>query len=243
MERSRSDNPLLKWVDPSLFGIFFLLACFASGVLFLGIGFGEGYFSRQLCFGRGCWEEFSSLFSLPLVVLEYSVKLIVAYSAAFGILVAVRSYLETKRVATSQVHLASRAAFEGFVSSRTARLRHLTPGVVSVDTWYSFMYPGSNRGDLELNPAYVALMHDIRRFVGRTDAFIEKVGRGYRHDRYQGPIMEKLLNVGIDISGTSRLDFFSLERESFQLINDVNRVFCADLCPEPIVPSISHGIP
>lgn len=243
MERSRFEAPLLKWVDPSHLGIFLLLSCFTATLLFLAIGFGEGYFSRQLCFGAGCWEEFCRLFSLPLVVVEYSLKIVVAYSAAFGILVAVKNYIETRRVATSQVHLANRSAFESFVSSRVARCRHLTPASISIDAWYSFMYPGSNRGDLEPNVEYIDLMRDIRRLVARTDALIMKVGRGYRHDRYQGPIMDKLSKLGIDISGCSRLDFFALERESFQIINEVNRAFCPDLRIDSIVPSVAHGIP
>jgi len=209
----------------------------------LAVGIGEGYFYRSLCFGEGCWEEFSRLFSMPISVAVLAGKALVAYSAVAGILVAVNNYVETRRVASAQVHLASRSSFERFVLDELSKMTYLSAANVSIHAWYAAIYPDSARGDLGVAAGYLKILDDVRLFAAKTDSFIVKAGRGYRHDRYHGPVIEMLGKFGFDLAGSSRLEFFSLEREAFSLINATNSVFCSEASFANLQPSRAHGIP
>lgn len=243
MRASKSNDSLLHLVDRRLFGCAALVVVLLSSVTFLSVGFGDEYFSRRLCFESGCWEEFVNLFSLPIALLVNGIKLLVAYSAIAGILVAVNTYVETRRMAVSQVHFSDAAAFKSFVNSAISKKHYLTPDKVSIETWYAMMYPGSRGGDLSLSSDYQNLLEELRAFSDKTDALILKAGRGYRHDRYHGAVIGKLRRLGFDLSSYSRLDFFSLERESYELINDVNAAFCPEQECTRLKPSMAHGIP
>lgn len=194
-------------------------------VSFFSIGIGDGYFSEEICTSRECQKSFTEAFAIPFLILEYGLKSLGAMIALGGLIVAIGGYVANYRLACTQIHHQSILEFKNFISKKIEGNKFLVKECVDPDTWYFYALPNSQLGELTPSQNYEETIDKINTLIEKTNVAITKFRDNYRHWHYLSQLKEELEKIGIKIHDIDRYELYTLEKEAFTLINNVNTIF------------------
>ena len=215
-----------------------VLAVIVAGSIFFVISFnatGEssGLFQQRICFENSCLERFYKTFKYTLqipVITGSAVALLITFG---GVLIALQSYLATKRASALSNHLSHISIFTNYLYTEIDKRDLLSRGSFDVLQWYNLIYKNSRNGDLSISREYKEAIRAINSVILHSNSLVSKVKPGeFRYKPHQESMINALSALGIKLTFTPRLAFYDIEGQIFDIIDIVNKSFC--LPSEPL---------
>ncbi|HIH5816567.1 TPA: retron Ec48 family effector membrane protein [Escherichia coli] len=233
---------LLKKIDSHSLRI--LLLCLIT-IVTLGImlfvtsfiltGMQEGFFNRSFCFNNTCISNFTKGYSQSILILQATFILLGLVASIGGIVVALLGYTNSVSVSALGNHISHFKIFQEYLSYEINKRDRLSASSFDIFKWYNIIFNKSHSGSTSISQDYCNLIVKLNSAISDSNTACSLAKSGsFSYVRHQNNITNLLRNFGIIHPRLPRNDYYEVEDQVFELIDNMNREFCYSSSIEPL---------
>lgn len=209
-----------------IFIIILLVGMLSSFVFFLFSLY--HYRDYSFCIQPGCLEKFLSLHSDSLKILNWTISLLVSYSAISAIIVALLSYINSTSSSALGAHISHYKVFQEYLNFELARKAKIEPSSINSLQWYNLIFDKSRLGSTTVSDNYKNQISKLNQVISDSNNKSDKAQDGsFSYKEHQGKIIFEVSKMGIRLERAPRNDFYVIESELLELIAVINVEFCS----------------
>ncbi|HEK2789087.1 retron Ec48 family effector membrane protein [Proteus mirabilis] len=231
----RIDSPPLRYLLLCLITIISLgIILFITSLFFTGIQ--EGFFSRSFCFHNTCISNFTKGYSQSILILQATFILLGLVASIGGIVVALLGYTNSVSVSALGNHISHFKIFQEYLSYEINKRDRLSPSSFDIFKWYNIIFNKSRSGSTSISQDYRDLIIKINSAITESNNACSHAKSGsFSYVKHQINITTLLRDFGITHPRLPRNDYYEVEDQVFELIDNINREFCYSSSIEPLV--------
>ncbi|MFP1792704.1 retron Ec48 family effector membrane protein [Lonsdalea quercina] len=216
----------LKKLIWSLYAITFL-GIITSVVSITLTGYQEKYFNRSLCFNNTCIKTALDGFSQSFLIIQATLSILVTVATVGGIFVALLSYMNSVSVSALGNHISHFKIFQEYISFEIKKRDRLSLSSFDIFKWYNTIFNKSRSGLTLISDEYIYLIDSLNDKILISNEASENARNGsFSYVKHQKNMISILLQFGIKTSRLPRNDFYEVEDQIIDLIQNINREFC-----------------
>ncbi|MCC8228736.1 retron Ec48 family effector membrane protein [Enterobacter mori] len=229
------DSHSLRILLLCLIAIVFLGAIFFV-ISFISTGIQEGFFERDICFHNTCILNFTNGYSQSLLILQATFILLGLVASIGGIVVALLGYTNSVSVSALGNHISHFKIFQEYLSYEINKRDRLSSSSFDIFKWYNIIFNKSRSGSTSISQDYCNLIVKINSAISDSNTACSQAKSGsFSYVRHQNNITTLLRDFGIIHPRLPRNDYYEVEDQVFELIDNINREFCYSSSIEPLV--------
>ncbi|QGU87137.1 retron Ec48 family effector membrane protein [Erwinia sorbitola] len=218
-----------------------LIAIISLGTIFfvtsfISTGMQEGYFSRNFCFHNTCILNFTKGYSQSILILQATFIILGLVASIGGIVVALLGYTNSVSVSALGNHISHFKIFQEYLSYEINKRDRLSASSFDIFKWYNIIFNKSRSGSTSISEDYCELIIKINNAISNSNTACTQAKSGsFSYVKHQNNITTLLRDFGIIHPRLPRNDYYEVEDQVFELINNINREFCYSSSIEPLV--------
>jgi len=229
----KNDGRLDKFIkkpEEALFSIikyYSLCSLFFIIVILIFYYVDSALYNLEFCLSSGCISGFFYEFKNIIPIFEFLLKTLLSVVTIFGVLAALKNYLNTTHSARVNIHLTHLNTFKEYLQSEVNKEPRIDTKTVDILKWYNLAFPESRKGSLDIGSIYLKTVGDINKEIEISNKTSSgKLTKVFKYNEHQTRIIDKLSVLGIYVNRMPKKEFFEVEEEIFTLINKINKEIC-----------------
>lgn len=243
MKKFLKNYIFLKKIDsgPLRALLFCLISIILLGILlfvtsFISTGIHEGFFSRGFCFHNTCILNFTKGYSQSILILQATFILLGLVASIGGIVVALLGYTNSVSVSALGNHISHFKIFQEYLSYEINKRDRLSASSFDIFKWYNIIFNKSRSGSTSISQDYCDLIIKLNNVISESNTACTRAKSGsFSYVKHQNDITTLLRDFGIIHPRLPRNDYYEVEDQVFELIDNINREFCYSSSIEPLV--------
>lgn len=216
------------------FSIFLGSILFTTSVVLTGLQ--EGFFSREFCFNNSCISNFTNGYSQSILILQATFILLGLVASIGGIVVALLGYTNSVSVSALGNHISHFKIFQEYLSYEINKRDRLSASSFDIFKWYNTIFNKSRSGSTSISKDYCDLIKKMNHTINASNIACTKAKSGsFSYVNHQINITTLLRDFGIIHPRLPRNDYYEVEDQVFELIDNINREFCYSTSIESLV--------
>ncbi|MBW4190957.1 retron Ec48 family effector membrane protein [Enterobacter bugandensis] len=205
-------------------------------ISFISTGMQEGFFRRDFCFHNSCILNFTKGYSQSILILQATFILLGLVASIGGIIVALLGYTNSVSVSALGNHISHFKIFQEYLSYEINKRDRLSASSFDIFKWYNIIFNKSRSGSTSISQDYCNLILKINSTISDSNTACSQAKSGsFSYVKHQNKITTLLRDFGIIQPRLPRNDYYEVEDQVFELIDNINREFCYSSSIEPLV--------
>lgn len=196
-------------------------------ISFIATGIQESFFSRKFCFHNTCILNFTNGYSQSILILQATFVLLGLVASIGGIVVALLGYTNSVSVSALGNHISHFKIFQEYLSYEITKRDRLSASSFDIFKWYNIIFNKSRSGSTSISQDYCDLIKKINSAISESNTACTQAKSGsFSYVKHQNNITTLLRDFGIMHPRLPRNDYYEVEDQVFELIDNINREFC-----------------
>ncbi|WGI24250.1 retron Ec48 family effector membrane protein [Halomonas alkaliantarctica] len=224
------NHPLMKgeFLFITVVCIFIIVFGFISSVIvFLWTFYEIEAYKLSFCLSSSCIGNFADSFEFVFIILKITGASLAGIFTLGTLGVAVSNYVTSKKAFATSNHIAHLNIFREYVSSEVYKRDLLSGKSFDALKWYNLIFNESSVGIFTISNDYYDFLKRVNKQIEFSNNLkIRKAEGGYRYTHHQTNMIDILSCAGIQLNRLSRIDFYNVESQVFDLIDTINSSYC-----------------
>lgn len=183
------------------------------------------------CFTEKCFRTFGEKFKITLSLIQLITQFFLGILTAFGVVLAIFSYFNSKESSNFNIHIANMAFFGNSLENLVSQREYISYNSVNKNVLYNLIFPNSKKGNVADFERYSSELVRFRSYlIGKSNSFRTQASSSDINSRdfftsHRESVIGLASIFGVTISPVSKVDFYNIEDDLIILIDSITDMY------------------